>query len=225
MKLFPTDERWQLASAIFLALIAGYVDGYGLLFLGTYVSFMSGNTTSVGLRIGQGNFRAALPPAIAVLSFVAGSFVGNFLTKSKLGHSHRAIFGLIASLLATVSGLGWLGHRNVSAEIAMLCLAMGMMNPALTKIGAESVSITFMTGTLSRIGGHLAAAAGSEPLTARDFPGDSHLNRARTDAIVWSGFLLGAALSGMAHSHFQMWALLPPGVFMVGLALFSEAAA
>ena len=50
------------------------------------------------------------------------------------------------------------------SEIAMLSVAMGMMNPALSTIGAESVSLTFMTGMLSRIGGHLAAAAGRKPL-------------------------------------------------------------
>jgi uncharacterized membrane protein YoaK (UPF0700 family) len=106
----------------------------------------------------------------------------------------------------------------------MLSLAMGMMNPALSKIGAESVSLTFMTGMLSRIGGHLAAAAGREPLTAGEGPGDSHLARARIDASVWSGFLAGAGLSGMAHSHFRLWALLPPCVLMVALAVFSESA-
>jgi uncharacterized membrane protein YoaK (UPF0700 family) len=82
MKL-PLDEtRVQWALAIFLALIAGYLDGYGLLFLGTYVSFMSGNTTVAGLRSGQDNFHAALPSAIAVLSFVTGSFLGNLLSQS-----------------------------------------------------------------------------------------------------------------------------------------------
>jgi uncharacterized membrane protein YoaK (UPF0700 family) len=74
-----------------LALIAGYLDGYGLLFLRTYVSFMSGNTTFTGLKIGQGNFQAALPSAIAVLSFVTGSFLGNLLSQSKLRYSHRLI--------------------------------------------------------------------------------------------------------------------------------------
>ncbi len=72
---------------------------------------------------------------------------------------------MIAGLLATVAGLEWLGPWNVPSEIAMLSLAMGMMNPALSTIGAESVSLTFMTGMLIRIGGHLAAAAGRKPLT------------------------------------------------------------
>jgi uncharacterized membrane protein YoaK (UPF0700 family) len=224
MKLLSTETRVELASAIFLALIAGYLDGYGLLFLGTYVSFMSGNTTFTGLKSGQSNFQAALPSAIAVLSFVTGSFLGNLLSESKLRYSHRLIFGVIAGLLATVAGLERHGLWNAPAEIGMLSLAMGMMNPALSKVGAESVSLTFVTGTLNRIGGHLAAAAGRKPLPEGQGPGDSHLARARIDASVWSGFLVGAGLSGMAASHFRMWALLPPCVVMIALGLFSECA-
>src|SRR5713101_6009795 len=101
MKLLLYETRVEWAVAVFLALIAGYLDGYGLLVLGTYVSFMSGNTTIIGLRSGQENFRAALPSAIAVLSFVSGSFVGNLFCESRLRHSHRLIFSVIAGLIAT----------------------------------------------------------------------------------------------------------------------------
>jgi uncharacterized membrane protein YoaK (UPF0700 family) len=221
MKLLLNDTRVQWASAVLLALLAGYLDGYGLLVLGTYVSFMSGNTTIAGLKSGQANFHAALPSAIAIVFFVAGSFLGNLFTQSRLRYSHRLIFGVIAGLLATVAGLARHGLGNAPAEIAMLSLAMGMMNPALSKVGAESVSLTFVTGTLSRIGGHLAAAVGRKPLPEGQSPGDSHLARARIDTSVWSGFLVGAVLSGMVDSHFRMWALLPPWVVMIALGLFS----
>jgi len=99
-----------------------------------------------------------------------------------------------------------------------------MMNPALSKVGAESVSLTFVTGTLNRIGSHLAAAAGRKPLPEGQGPGDSHLARAGIGASVWSGFLVGAGLSGMAASYFRMWALLPPCVAMIAMGLFSECA-
>ena len=224
MKLLLYEPRVQWISAVFLALIAGYLDGYGLLVLGTYVSFMSGNTTFAGLKSGQGNLLAALPSAIAVLSFVTGSFLGNLFSQSRLRYSHRLIFGVIAGVLATVAGLERHGLWNAPAEIALLSLAMGMMNPALAKVGAESVSLTFVTGTLNRIGGNLAAAAGRKPLSEGQGPGDSHLARARIDASVWSGFLVGAGLSGMAGSHFRMWALLPPCAAMIALGLFSECA-
>ena len=222
MNLLLCDKRAEWATAVFLALIAGYLDGYGLLFLKTYVSFMSGNTTFTGLKSGQGNFQAALPSATAIVFFIGGSFLGNLFTQSRLRCSHRLTFGVIAVLLATVAGLEWEGARNVSSEIAMLSLAMGMMNPALSKVGAESVSLTFVTGTLSRIGGHLAAAAGRKPLPDAPGPGNSHLARARIDASVWSGFLIGAGLSGMAGSRFRMLALLPPCLVMMVLGLFSE---
>src|ERR1022692_3495504 len=147
MKLLLYETRVQWASAVLLALLAGYLDGYGLLFLKTYVSFMSGNTTFTGLKSGQGNFEAALPSALAIVFFVTGSFLGNLFTQSKLRYSHRLIFGVIAGLLASVAGLEWHGYgsRNIPSEVAMLSLAMGMVNPALSKVGAESVSLTFVT--------------------------------------------------------------------------------
>jgi hypothetical protein len=44
-------------------------------------------------------------------------------------------------------------------------------------------------------------------------------------ASVWAGFVVGAGLSGMAGSHFRLWAaLLPPFVVMIALGLFSECA-
>ena len=49
-----------------------YLDGYGLLVVGTYVSFMSGNTTMAGLKIGEVDFLAALSPVIAFACFVTG---------------------------------------------------------------------------------------------------------------------------------------------------------
>jgi uncharacterized membrane protein YoaK (UPF0700 family) len=184
MQLILSPIRFQLASAIFLALIAGYLDGYGLLVLGTYVSFMSGNTTMTGLKIGLHNFNAALPSAIAVLFFVTGSFLGNLLSQSKLRYCHRLIFGTIAFLLAIVVSLEVCGVRSPNTRIGMLSLAMGMMNPALSKIGAESVSLTFVTGTLSRIGGHLASATGRKPLVEGEGGEDSHLARACVHASI-----------------------------------------
>ena len=91
LPLYQTRVEWALA--IFLALMAGYLDGYGLLVLGTYVSFMSGNTTTVGLRSGQGNFHAALPSAIAVLFFVTGSFLGTLFSQSRFRHSRQPCTG------------------------------------------------------------------------------------------------------------------------------------
>lgn len=41
-----------------------------------YLSFMSGKTTQAGCKIGQGNFGDAAHAALAIVSFVVGSFAG-----------------------------------------------------------------------------------------------------------------------------------------------------
>lgn len=220
-----TQRRTQWLGAILLAAIAGYVDGYGLLFLKTYVSFMSGNTTSTGVTSGQGHFHAAFLSALAVISFVSGSFLGNLLAQSGWRHCLRMMFFLIAAGLAMVTGLEWVGPRNVRLEVALLSVTMGLVNPVLSKVGVEAVSLTFMTGTLSRIGGHLALAAAQQPLSNRQGPGDSHLARAGIEGSVWGGFLAGAVLAGVVGSNLSTWALLPPCIVVIVLGLISECTA
>jgi uncharacterized membrane protein YoaK (UPF0700 family) len=216
--LVPGRERNQQRLAICLALTAGYLDGYGLRVLGTYVSFMSGNTTMVGLSAGQGNLLAALSPGIAIASFLGGSLVGNLVTHSRLRHAHQVLFGLIATLLAVV----WrLSDDNLlkNVNIAILSFGTGMVNPALSRIGGEAVSLTFVTGTLSRLGSHLALALRRAPVPASEGPWDTHLYRARIGAQLWASFISGAALSGMVSSITNGFVLLPGIAMMVVLAL------
>src|SRR5258705_2594061 len=149
-----TQAQW--AEATLLAMMAGYLDGYGFFFLKTYVSFMSGNTTSTGLKIGQGVFQAAIPSAIAIVFFATGSFLGNVLTQSKFRHSHRLVFGLIAIFLAIVSVLHWSGLSAVNTEIVFLCLSMGVGEPALSQIRPEAVGLAVVICSLYPAGRHLS---------------------------------------------------------------------
>jgi uncharacterized membrane protein YoaK (UPF0700 family) len=224
MQVYSRKTRLQWAGAIFCAVVAGYLDGYGLLFLKTYVSFMSGNTTSTGVMMGSGKFGAASNAALAILCFVAGSFGGSLLAQSKARNVHRVIFASVAVLLGVVAVIELNGPGNTVFEIALLCLAMGVVNPALSKIGVEPVSLTFVTGTLNRIGGHLAAAACQKSLTDSNREGDSHLRRAGLDTSVWFGFIGGAILAGMLLPSARAWALLPPCAVMVLLGVFSDRA-
>ncbi len=220
----PGSERNQKRIGVCLALTAGYLDGYGLLVLGTYVSFMSGNTTMAGLRAGQANLLAAFSPAVAIVGFVTGSLAGNVITHFRLHQAHRILFGLIAVLLIIVLRLGS-HHALKDLNIAMLSFGMGMVNPALSQIGAEAVSLTFMTGTLSRIGSHLALALRRAPVPGSEGPWDSHLRRARIDAQLWAAFAFGAGMSGVAMSFTTGFALVPAIAVMLVLAILSRAEA
>ena len=216
----PRTER-ERRLAICLALIAGYVDAFSLRAFATYVSFMSGNTTQTGSMTGQGRLLAALPSLIAIVFFVAGSFVGTWLAHSSLRRSHQALFGGVAALLAVIIGGSQLGTLGLHVEvcIATLGLAMGLLNGTLSKIGGEPVNLTFVTGTLNKIGRHLALAVRREPLADALGQWDTHLRRAGLMASVWAGFLIGAIVSGAATSVFGVWVLLPPFLILLALAL------
>jgi len=113
IKLLSPDTRAERRLAIWLALIAGYVDAYGIRTFGAYVSFMSGNTTQTGSLTGQAKFVAALPSALAIVCFVAGAFAGTWLTHSWLRHSRQLLLGVVAASLAVIIGVTQLGSLNV----------------------------------------------------------------------------------------------------------------
>jgi uncharacterized membrane protein YoaK (UPF0700 family) len=171
----PSHAGWL---PICLALVAGYVDAYTLLAYGVYVSFMSGNTTQTGAMIGRGRLFPALDTAVAILLFVSGVLVGTWLTTSALRQSRQLLLGVIALMLGgVVGGMQYGGLASHPwASIAMLALAMGLMNTTFSHIGAEPVSLTFVTGTLSKVGHHLGLALRRTPLPDAEGPWDTHLH-------------------------------------------------
>ena len=107
--------------------------------------------------------------------------------------------------------------RGIS-QIATLSMATGMINPTLSGVGGESVSLTFVTGTLKRLADHLASAVVQKSSRDSRGPLDSPLRRAAVDASLWSGFLVGATIAGLVVSHAETWALVPPGAILICLA-------
>ena len=217
-------DRAEGRLAVSLALIAGYVDGYGIVALGVYVSFMSGNTTQTGAQTGQGHFAAALPSAQAIVFFVIGNFAGALLTHSGLRRSRPALLGAVAALLAVILGVTSLVSLNAEVAIAVITLAMGMMNATLSQVGGQAVSLTFVTGDLVRIARHLAIALMRAPVQGARGSWDTHLYRALIVTRVWGGFLTGALLSGAATPRFGVWVLLLPALILLVLAVYTGVA-
>jgi uncharacterized membrane protein YoaK (UPF0700 family) len=214
----------QARFAAGLAMIAGYVDAYGYLTFKTYVSFMSGNTTQTGYLTGQGDFAAAMPALLAIVSFVIGVISGTWLTHSGMHQNWRLRFGVVAALLAVSMGLTFLGWSGGAVGIATLSVAMGIMNTALSHVGAESVSLTFMTGTLVRMGTHLALAVTRAPLPDAQGSWDTHGRRAFLLLGEWAVFLTGAVLGGAATSRIGVWVLMLPLLTLLALAAFDHTA-
>lgn len=209
--------------AICLAAIAGYVDAYGFLTFSTFVSFMSGNTTRAGIKLGEHAYALALPAAAAILSFIAGVIAGTLLTNSRTPHARRILYLTIAALLALNIGASHSASAVIYLGIAMLSFTMGMMNTALSRVGRQTVNLTFVTGTLSQIGTHLTLAAKRAPLKEGEGIWDTHLRRGIMLMLVWLGFIAGAILGGIAAPRFGVRLLMLPLVIMLALAVLSPA--
>jgi uncharacterized membrane protein YoaK (UPF0700 family) len=68
------DSRANILLACALSAIAGYVDGIGFLHLGgLFVSFMSGNSTRMGVSLADGQWLSALEALGLIVLFVAGA--------------------------------------------------------------------------------------------------------------------------------------------------------
>jgi len=221
LKLPFQSSSTEISQPIHLALIAGYVDAYGFIAYGTYVSFMSGNTTQASLQIAQGKLLATLPCIVAIMLFVTGSFVGTIVTNSNLRHSRRLLFGAVAGLLAVIMSGSQPGALELQSSlcIATLSLAMGLMNSALSRIGAEPVNLTFVTGTLNKIGFHLAMTLLRKPLPDAEGQDDTHWRRASLMTRVWAGFVTGALLSGAATIYLGVWVLSVPILVLLALTV------
>ena len=172
------------------AMIAGYIDAYGLIRYQTYLSFMSGNTTQSGSQLGQGHLALAIPSFIAIASFFTGVVAGTLLAQGLPMHAHAAT--VRPGRRAPGSNHCALPCRSIVPHlaIAMLALAMGMMNTVLSHVGGQSLNIGFVTGTLNSAGQHLAQAVLRVPLPDAQGARDTHASRAALLLCLWLAFLL-----------------------------------
>src|ERR1700752_2886129 len=89
------QSRRNLALACALSALAGYVDGIGYLHLGgLFVSFMSGNSTRLGVTLANGHFQSAAQAFGLIVLFVFGAACGSLIVLGRSRYSQfRILFG------------------------------------------------------------------------------------------------------------------------------------
>jgi uncharacterized membrane protein YoaK (UPF0700 family) len=149
------DARVRTLAAC-LSGLAGFVDALAFLNLGGFfVSFMSGNSTRLGVGLAQGSSNAVIAGALVgtfVLGVILGSLTGRFAKPSR----RVAVLILVAALLTAGAGLNALGAP--AAAIAAAALAMGAENAVFERDGEVSIGLTYMTGTLVKLGQRMTLA-------------------------------------------------------------------
>jgi len=211
-------ESPLVAVAVCLAALAGFVDALAFTSLGGFfASFMSGNSTRLGVGLGQGLGGDALTAGGLILSFVAGVIVSSVLVRAT-GHRHKpAVMAVVSAMLlfaaivATVAPGPWV--------LVLLAMAMGTENGVFNRDGEVTIGLTYMTGSLVKIGQKLAGA----------LMGDRDRWAWVPYLALWLGFLAGAvsgAASQLRWGWDALWlAAAVSALLTVALARFAGAAA
>lgn len=200
-------EPRHKAVAIALAGLAGYVDALAFIELkGFFVSFMSGNSTRMG--VGVATNQADWQTALALIScFAAGVVLGSLVGRKVERHRAAKLILMIAALLAGAAlcmAMG--GPRNLA--IALMALGMGAVNAVFEKDGQVSFGLTYMTGAIVKLGQHVAAfLSGERPQGSISY------------ALLWLGLVGGAALAAFTHPIWGLTGLWAASAFATALSL------
>jgi uncharacterized membrane protein YoaK (UPF0700 family) len=175
----PARQRLALG----LAGLAGLVDATGFVVAGGYfTSFMSGNTTRMGVDLSERPARALAPLGL-IGCFLAGVIIGALTGRRVAGRHKRVLLGLVAGVLGL--GVGALVAGWPAVFLALSAAAMGLANNVFARAGEVTVGVTYMTGALVRFGQGIAARIARQPLPAT-----------RGYGMLWSALALGAAAGG-----------------------------
>ena len=195
-------EYLGLGLAIGFAVLAGAVDACGYMRLhNRFVSFMSGNTTTMGVALGHGHAAEAVGIAALILLFVAGAALGAALP-ILTGWRPLAIVSSGVALLLVVPAL-W-----PSLTVLSIPPAMGALNAAMHRAGSVQVSLTYVTGTLVRFGQGLGARLCGER------NGWSWL----LQLLPWFGMLAGGTSAGLMQARYGEQIFWPVTAFAAIMA-------
>jgi uncharacterized membrane protein YoaK (UPF0700 family) len=204
------DVPEELAFAIALLIVAGWVDAIGFLRLGhLFISFMSGNSTVFAVSLGRDASPDARWAGPIVALFVIGVMLGRAISLRTRRWRQPLVLALVGVLLAFATST----RQTILLSIPAMVFAMGVQNAALRKAGETRTSLTYVTGTLvafaERLTDAMAGEAVGEPRGWLPY------------LLLWLGFALGAVGGSFAYGALGMKALIVPILLVTVLTILS----
>lgn len=194
--------RTDIVTASSLAALAGFVDAIGYMKIGGYfVAFMSGNTTVAGVSLAEGRIRdfglAAGLIAFFVVGVIAGTLLGQRVRVSRLTRRRRAAVVLFAvTVLLALAALSFVSPATAFIAPPLMAMAMGMENAVFERDGEVTIGLTYMTGTLVKLGQSVAMLISGKPAPAW-----------RRYLFLWAGLTAGTIVGAIVYSTVGIGAL------------------
>ncbi|MEE2854768.1 MAG: YoaK family protein [Actinomycetota bacterium] len=158
---------------------------------GYFVTFMTGNAQRAALGFFRGDVVLSISAAVLILCFVAGVIIASVCRRHLwVAHPHGptvlTTFSLAAATLVDVVDEGWEENLLDFAPIMLVAFGIGALNTSFVKDGEVSVPLSYVTGTLVKMGQgierHIAGG------TAADWLGYF---------LMFASLVVGAAVGGL----------------------------
>jgi uncharacterized membrane protein YoaK (UPF0700 family) len=208
------DSRRDVALARALSALAGYVDGIGYLHLGgLFVSFMSGNSTRLGVSLAEGQWSAAAAALGLIALFVIGAAAGSLIVLGRGANRQPWVLLAEAGLLAVAALCYTFGLSN--AAVAAIVLAMGLENAVFQIRGGAGLGLTYVTGALVKVG----------QLAAKALSGGARWAWA-PNLLLWAALVTGSVCGALAYHWINLaaiWFAAGCALALSGIVFLTEA--
>ena len=148
-------DRRFLAVGLILALVGGYADAGSYLLSGSFTGHVTGNSTLMAIAIVGRRGAQAFSCVLAVTGFLVGTAIGSVWPRVSGGGSCRRLAApLAAEIVLIAAGMFATGVHppfGHSAFLVCVCLALGVQNGILSRLGSVSVHTTFITGMVTSL--------------------------------------------------------------------------
>lgn len=189
-----TTSQPMIVIAILLAALAGFVDALAFSSMGFFASFMSGNSTRLGVAVATHSPLEMRMALALIFAFVAGVIVASVLSRRFPRWRQPIVMAKATGLLA-IAALVPDAWRHYT--VLLIAMAMGVENGVFQRDGEVSIGLTYMTGSLVKLGQHLAGA----------LMGDADRWSWVPFLLLWSGFVAGVVLGAQRYVEAGLGAL------------------
>jgi uncharacterized membrane protein YoaK (UPF0700 family) len=149
-----------------LSFMAGNINAGGFLACGRFITHVTGSATLVGTELAYGKIGAGIGMLAVPIFFLFGVMISAYCIDQRLNTGERPryplVMGLVAGCLILVSLGGYLQLFGEFGEMvhlrkeilfmAVLSVASGLMNAAITTSSGAFVRITHLTGITTDLG-------------------------------------------------------------------------
>jgi uncharacterized membrane protein YoaK (UPF0700 family) len=212
------EERTSFLFSLVIAAVAAYVDATGfLLYSGIYLSFMSGNSTRAAVLVARGDWQQLAPVVGVIPTFVLGVTLGTMMHGIFKRQSQAMVFSIAGVALGLVAALEnyWQAAGPNDTRLGlflMLAATMGLLNSTVQRVDKVAISLTFVTGTLVRLG----TAVGRQLTNRGRSDGDQKVTIIVLTSVYFA-FFFGAVSGGIAAALYGLRCTIAPAIVLLGL--------